>query len=46
MKNLRRILLKNIVTIALAYGFQIIDRIEAQDFDQRPQWIVTENGVF
>lgn len=37
---------KIIVTIALAYGFQIIDRIEAQDFDQKPQWIVTENGVF
>jgi len=37
---------KEIVTIALAYEFQILDRIETEEFDRKPQWIITENGIF
>ena len=37
---------RNLVTIALAYEFQIVDRIEAEEFDRRPQWLITENGIF
>lgn len=37
---------QKLITIALAYEFQIVDAIEADCFDIRPQWIITENGIF
>ena len=35
-----------LVTVAAAYDFQIVDRIVAEEFDRRPQWIITDNEVF
>lgn len=37
---------QGILTIALAYEFQVLDKIEAEEFDRKPQWIITENGIF
>lgn len=35
-----------LVTVALAFGFQIVDNLETGCHDIRPDWIVTEQGVF
>ncbi|RKI40513.1 5-formyltetrahydrofolate cyclo-ligase [bacterium D16-51] len=37
---------KSLVTVALAFQFQIVDRLETDFYDIRPDWIVTEQGVF
>lgn len=35
-----------IITVALAYDFQIVDKIRAEEFDRKPQWIITDAGIF
>lgn len=45
-RYLKRCQKENIITIALAFDFQIVDKIEAEDFDVRPRWIVTEKGIY
>lgn len=45
-RYLDRVTSDKLVTVALAYEFQIAGVIEAEQFDRSPQWIVTEEGVF
>lgn len=45
-RYLKRCQKENMITIALAFDFQIVDRIEAECFDVRPQWIVTDRGIY
>lgn len=35
-----------LITVAVAYDFQIVDKITAEEFDRRPQWIITDKGIF
>lgn len=35
----------NLSKIAIAYEFQIIDFVPAEEFDEKPDWIVTEDRV-
>ena len=35
----------NLITVAVAYDFQVVDAITAEEFDHRPQWIITNNGI-
>ena len=35
-----------LVTVAAAYDFQIVDSITAEEFDKRPQWIITDRELF
>lgn len=37
---------KGLVTAALTYDFQVADRIEAEEFDWKPQWIITDKRIF
>ncbi len=43
---LRRFSSKHLITIAVAFDFQIVDVIEADAFDRKPQWIVTDQAVY
>lgn len=36
---------KNLITIAIAYDFQIVDSITADTFDQKPNLLITDKGV-
>jgi 5-formyltetrahydrofolate cyclo-ligase len=45
-RYLARYQTEKLVTVALAFDFQIVDAIEAESFDVRPQWIVTEKGIY
>lgn len=36
----------NLITIALAYDFQVTDKIETEEFDRKPQWVVTDKEIF
>ena len=45
-RYLERYKKETLVTVALAFQFQIVDRIETGCHDIRPDWIVTEQGVF
>lgn len=45
-RYLERYRKETLVTVAVAYDFQIVDSLEADCHDIRPDWIVTEQRVF
>lgn len=38
--------LSQLVTVAVAFDFQVVDHIEAETFDIAPEWLITDKGVF
>lgn len=45
-RYLKRYNSKSLIKVALAFDFQVIDCLKADCHDIRPDWIVTERGIF
>lgn len=45
-RYLERVLGDRLTTIAIAYDFQIVEQIESEEFDCRPDWIITDQRMF
>lgn len=45
-RYLERCDLSKLVTVAVAFDFQVVDQIEAEQFDIAPEWLITDQGVF
>lgn len=37
---------QNLITAAAAYDFQVTEQITAEQFDYKPQWIITDKEIF
>lgn len=45
-RYLKRRDITGLVTAAAAFDFQVVEKIEAEQYDVSPQWLITDSGIF